>query len=247
MESKLAIIIPVLNCLDYTRQMISTISTQKPYKLILLDNGSTDGTKKYFDSLAKVENIKVVHFKENIGVCPAWNFGISLAIRKFNSRYFFIPNNDILLHPRCIDLLLEAIKSPKASLVSATDVSGRVCAPLDVLGLRVPTETNLIEAPDFSCFITKKETIERVGYFDEKFYPAYFEDNDYHYRINLAGLKAVKTNRALYFHYGSRSIKNNDQIKTTADYGYTINRDYYYRKWGGLPGAEMYEVPFNKL
>lgn len=243
---KLVIIIPVLNCLEFTKITLSTISSKHPYKLILIDNGSTDGTGKYFDHLEGIENIKIIRFKENIGVCPAWNFGIQYAIRKYNSNYFLIANNDIFLHPEAIDVLIKAVDFTKCILTSGMDVSGRVSHPLELLKMKVPKKTRLTEAPEFSCFMLKTETIQKIGYFDEKFYPAYFEDNDYHYRIRLAGLKAVKTNRALYFHYGSRTIKEDEKIKLQSNLGYTINRDYYRQKWGGLPGEEIYKTPFNK-
>jgi len=243
---ELAIIIPVLNCLNYTKQMLPTIKTKHPYKLILINNGSTDGTKEYFDELAKDPDTMVVHFNENRGVALSWNSGIRRAILHFGSRYFFIPNNDTLLHPRCIDILLEAIKVPKFALVSATNVSGIVSTPTDVLGLKTPLVASYKDEPDFSCFMIKRETIERVGYFDSNFYPAYFEDNDYHYRIKLAGLRGVKVNRALYFHYGSRTIKEGEDIRMRSNLGYVANRDYYQRKWGGLPGQEKYTTPFNR-
>jgi len=242
----LAIIIPVLNCLEFTKITLSTIYSKHPYKLIIIDNGSTDRTGKYLDGLEGIENIKVIRFKENIGAGPAWNYGIQYAMRKFQSKYFLIANNDILLHPEAIDILIKAIDFTKCILTSATDISGTVSCPEDVLKMKVPKKTRLTEAPEFSCFMLKTETIQKIGYFDEKFYPAYFEDNDYHYRIRLAGLKAVKTNRALYFHYGSRTIKNDEKIHNISNLGYTANREYYRQKWGGLPGEEIYKTPFNR-
>jgi len=37
----------------------------------------------------------------------------------------------------------------------------------------------------WSCFFISKECINKIGLFDTKFYPAYFEDNDYAYRLKL--------------------------------------------------------------
>lgn len=243
---ELSIIIPVLNCLAYSKLMIPTIKTSRPYKLILINNGSTDGTREYFNKLKKTHNAFVIHFDENTGCASSWNYGIRQAMRLFGSNYFFIPNNDILLHPRCIDVLFEAIKAPKVALASATDMSGSVSASVEVLSFPLPQKAKFVEEPEFSCFMLKMETIDKIGFFDEKFFPAYFEDNDYHYRIRLAGLKAVKTNRALYFHYGSRTIKSDGKIRTISNLGYTANRDYYKQKWGGIPGQEIYSIPFGR-
>jgi len=245
-SGELAIILPVINCLDYTRGMIESIKTKHPYKLILINNGSDDYTYEYFEELAQVKDIIAIHFRENLGCSASWNYGIRKAIKKYDSKYFFIPNNDILLHPNTIDILIKTLGSPRSILTSATDVSGKVTHAQRVLKMKPPAKSRLTEAPEFSCFMMTKEAIDKIGYFDERFYPAYFEDNDYHYRIKQAGYKATKNSRALYFHYGSRTIKDNALIKTKANIGYAANAEYYDQKWGGAPSKEKYHTPFNK-
>jgi GT2 family glycosyltransferase len=247
MEKKeLSIILPVLNCLNYTKGFLRTIKTGRRYGLILINNGSTDGTADYFSHLGSRPDVFVKNFDKNIGVAAAWNYGIKAAYRIFNSDYFFIANNDILLSPVAIDNLIAVFSNPSIVLSSGDDVSGRVVAPDDVLAVLGPSREKLKPHPDFSCFMLGKKAIARIGFFDENFYPAYFEDNDYHYRIRLAGLRAVKTNRAPYFHFGSRTIRENAGIRELSNAGYLANRDYYVKKWGGLPGKEKYKTPFGK-
>jgi len=243
-SKELAIIIPVLNCLEYTKKLLPTIESKIPYKVIFIDNASTDGTKEFLDLLSKDPRYCVFHFKENKGCSASWNFGIKRAIRDYGSKYFLILNNDILLNPIAIDLLISTISRKNVVLASATDVSSTISRPNEVRGLLPPVKTAISEAPEFSCFLLSLKAIEKVGYFDEKFFPAYFEDNDYHYRIRLAGLKAVKTNQALYFHFGSRTIKDNQEIHRQSDLGYVANREYYRNKWGGSPGHELFKTPY---
>ena len=244
-SNDLAIIIPVLNCLEYTREMLKTIKTKEDYKLILINNGSTDGTGVYFDYLAKEDNTEVFQFRENRGVSWSWNFGIKYAIEHYKSKYFFIPNNDTLLHPKCIDNLIIALDRPETVMATAYDVSGEISQPIEVTGLEVPVKKEEKETPDFSGFMIAQKTLDKVGYFDENFYPAYFEDNDYHYRIKLAGLKAYRTNQALYFHYGSRTIKDNKYVKTNRNQTFLANQEFFKEKWGDVPGKEKYTTPFN--
>jgi len=59
-------------------------------------------------------------------------------------------------------------------------------------------------------------------------------------------LKGVSTNKALYFHYGSRTVKEGKEIKKTVNLAYLANRDYYIRKWGGKPGDEAFAFSFDK-
>jgi GT2 family glycosyltransferase len=242
-KKDLTIIIPVLNCFDYTKNLVSYLFKKTPYKIIVIDNGSTDETKGYFTKTFFYSQLVYIRFDVNLGVAASWNLGIKYAIRKWQSKYFLILNNDILLNRKAIDFLISALSAKKVVLASATNVSGIVSRPDKVIGLLPPVKTRLTEDPDFSCFLLSLKAIKKVGYFDEKFYPAYFEDNDYHYRIKLAGLKAVKTNRALFFHFGSRTIKDNDEIRLKSNLGYVANREYYQKKWGGLPGHEKLNEP----
>jgi len=245
-EKKTALILPVLNCLDYTKQFLNTLTGKTNLKLVLINNGSTDGTKEYFKSLRRDFNTYIFNFGENKGVSGAWNFGIYHAMVKLGCSYFLVVNNDVILHPEAVKIMMEILNLPKVVMATATDVSGKIPKAEDILKMKIPEKEELTECPDFSCFLIKKETIEKVGWFDEKFFPAYFEDNDYHYRIKLAGLLAYKNSRALYYHFGSRTIKESEEVKTKCNIGYSVNREYYKEKWGGEPGKETFRTPFNK-
>ena len=83
-----------------------------------------------------------------------------------------------------------------------------------------------------------------VGPFDERFYPAYFEDNDYHYRIQLAGLRAVTYPPAMFYHYGSRTQNEATAVPLVPGSVFDENRRRYVQKWGGPPGQEQFRNPF---
>jgi GT2 family glycosyltransferase len=244
--SELAVILPVLNCLEYTKGFLDTLEGKARFHLILINNGSSDGTEDYFNFLKSNFQTHIFNFNDNKGVSGAWNFGIYHAIHKLNCRYFLVCNNDSILHPQAIEILLKTIEAPNVVMATATDVSGRIPVALDILKEKICVESFLTECPDFSCFMLKKETIDKIGWFDEKFYPAYFEDNDYHYRINMAGLKAYKSNQALFFHFGSRTMQSSGYVKAVCNENFWKNNDYFIEKWGGPPGKETFKTPFNK-
>jgi glycosyltransferase involved in cell wall biosynthesis len=62
-----SIIILCCNQLDYTRQCLQSVlsCTRHPYELILVDNGSTDGTSGYFHEIAKAVGDKGLHSLPN--------------------------------------------------------------------------------------------------------------------------------------------------------------------------------------
>jgi GT2 family glycosyltransferase len=96
----------------------------------------------------------------------------------------------------------------------------------------------------FCVFLLKRFAFERVGRFDERFYPAYFEDNDYHRRMKLAGIKEAFVEDTGYEHVGSATLKSFSPEETQEHHRNFVRlRELYVLKWGGLPGAEIYETP----
>ncbi len=102
---------------------------------------------------------------------------------------------------------------------------------------------------DFFCglqnwcvFILPVATWNKIGNFDENFFPAYFEDNDYYYRMLLEKSNmhfTPKLNPLVY--RNSMTIAKEPSINNN----FMNNRAYYIRKWGGLPSNESYRKPFN--
>lgn len=91
--------------------------------------------------------------------------------------------------------------------------------------------------------------IERVGLFDENFYPAYWEETDYLYRLGLAGLPSPRENGQHWCHipieadYGAKSHAISPEGGVTVNF--VAQAEYYERKWGGPQGKERFKTPFN--
>lgn len=255
-KKDLAIIIPYINLSNYILDLLRTISTKYSYHIYLIDNNSDQETKKKLADLDKREYITIIYNNTNIGCASAWNQGIRAAIEENNIDYAVILNNDILLHKDCIDNMLLEMRVGCFPLVSAFDVCKDCAKPFDVLDLKIPFQRFIVDAPEFSCYALdvklldklkerEKDVEEYSGLFDQKFYPAYFEDNDFHYRLKLAGMRAVKTNTALYYHYGSRTIKENEEVGIISNTFYLTNQQRYIEKWGAKPGKEKFKIAFN--
>ena len=104
--------------------------------------------------------------------------------------------------------------------------------------------------PEFLCtelnwcsFILSVDAYLKVGKFDEKFFPAYFEDNDYFRRMLLAGV-TITTNAMLnpVIYRNSMTIQKTPELNS----GFEKNRQYYISKWGGQPTQETFSTPFNQ-
>jgi len=120
-----SIIILAVNQLEnLTRPCIESIlstSQGTPLELVLIDNGSTDGTAQYFGDVAQrlgPERVKVHSFPHNMGVTPGRIKGMELATREF---IVFLDNDTIATRA---DWLAELQKPLKDSHLGVTGQTG---------------------------------------------------------------------------------------------------------------------------
>lgn len=239
------VIMPCLNQADYTKKALDTLVLAEDEALLIIDNHSTDGTQDLIAEESKKRDIYVTRNDMNMGAAGSWNIGLDLGFNDLHVNKVIILNNDILLKTDTIAKIRKDLDNPRFSLVSAKNVSGQCASERAFLDFPFYKDFGYVETPDFSCFGISQACFEQVLYFDEGFYPAYFEDNDYHYRMRLAGIKAVCNTGNPYWHYGSRTKQANPELDEYIRYCYAQNREYYITKWGGEPGEETYKTPFD--
>ena len=118
----------------------------------------------------------------------------------------------------------------------------RVLNQVDLL----PFGATLGTGNDEMCgIVLNSMLLNRVGYFDENFFPGYFEDNDYRYRIKLTNTKITSiplTNE----HQTSSTLRSSILFQQKNNFTFQENYNYYIKKWGGPPNEETYVTPFNK-
>lgn len=257
---KVEIIMPCINLwTKYTRPAIESIldamMRAKTHgidcHLVLIDNASTDDTKEQAPKI----DAALMHYHRNNnrwGFQRSVNFGVKYGIDN-GADLFLICNNDIVLHPEAIWRLVERLSKGDMGMVTCMDISGEMREK----GI-VPTLISLLDAndklvvdeaphPNFSAFMVSKDCWEIVGEFDELFEPAYFEDNDFHYRMGLEGVGGIVYPPAMFYHYGSRTQNeaNEDGKPIVVSTMFENNRGFYVRKWGGVPGSETFKTPYN--
>jgi GT2 family glycosyltransferase len=152
---------------------------------------------------------KIIRNNKNLGVAASWNQLCSAIFE--NHEYAIILNDDIYLGKTewQIENLLKHYKS-------------------DIY----------VSEMDWSAFILPKKVFDEIGKFDENFFPAYFEDNDYEYRLKLKNKEILKIPflNPLVFR-ASKTIEKDTKLNE-----FQKNKEYYIKKWGGTPGNEKYET-----
>lgn len=105
----ISVIVPVYNAANYLRSCLDSIlqSTYKDVELILIDDGSIDGSKQICDQYAGIDNrVRVVH-QDNAGISAARNAGLDIAA----GEYIGFVDSDDLIHPQMLQILHTAITS----------------------------------------------------------------------------------------------------------------------------------------
>ena len=238
---KLSVITLTLNKLEYTKNFIESLKKYtKDFELIIVDNGSTDGTVEYIKSMP---DIKLIQNTENKGFSAGNNQGIEIA----QGEYIGFLNNDILLYPNWFEACKRVFENEKAGFVSPRHINPhydntnpkKYIKYFQGFHYDKPYEKSFDECV-FSCVITKREVLDKIGVFDENFFPAFFEDNDLKYRAIEAGYGIYVTNEAGFFHFGSvTSVKHSANMEK--------NRAYYYSKhplaeYLSISGAEKFQL-----
>ena len=110
----ISIIIPVYNVLPYLRESLNSAihQTYKNVEIIIVDDGSTDGSTAICDEYRKDARVKVIHLPENSGLSSARNTGINLM----TGDYVAFLDSDDAYSPMMIEQLLNAITQYNADL-----------------------------------------------------------------------------------------------------------------------------------
>jgi GT2 family glycosyltransferase len=163
-------------------------------------------------------NTEIFEADYNYGVAASWNALIDKAWERRIENYLIL-NDDVIL--RCGEGIINQM------LVKCAETKAfHRCRPFY----------------NWSAFLLRKSTFDLVGQFDENFKRCYFEDNDYQYRMRLAGIPIVyedDLNPEIY--RNSQSILKDPLLSNYID-----NRDYFVKKWGGMPDSETHKTPFNE-
>lgn len=81
----------------------------------------------------------------------------------------------------------------------------------------------------YGCFSVGENVIEKVGLFDEYFYPIYFEDNDFHERVArfCPENTIVSTSIQTAPEVGSQTINSDDKLRNINHETFLKNQEYY--------------------
>lgn len=158
MEALISVIVPVYNAARYLTDCVKSVQAQtySNWELLLVDDGSTDGSAELCDKLdAGDSRIRVVH-KENAGVSAARNDGIDRA----KGEYIAFVDADDLVHPQYLELLLEGINRTGAEISICSFASFPDGAAVPAFSLIETAEFQPVERKTLLSYLLEPSSME---------------------------------------------------------------------------------------
>ncbi len=218
------IVIPVWNELEATKECIDSIvkNTNYPHRFIIVDNGSQRDTAGYLAGL-KIRadvNVNLIRNDENLGFAKAVNQGTLAS----DAQYVCIMNNDTIASSGWLEEMIGIMEAhPEIGILNpSSNTSGQkgpdpFCSQIQ----------ELYRARGF-CMLLKRDTIEKVGLFDESYGRGYFEETDYSYRAQAAGIRIARAKSAYVYHKESLTFNR----LTDREELFKRNENIFQEKWG---------------
>ena len=260
---KITFCIPSYNNLQHLKNVYASIQKHAPEaEIILLDDGSTDGTYDWMKArYAEDENLVIFRVEERTGHTILYDKGIEYATNEIVG----ILHADMIIGPNYVENMLKHLEPGK--VVCAT----RIEPPLHPEGkekiirdfgmdfdtLNIDAfEKFALEAQNefkdqttkgmFAPWILYKKDFQAIGGHDPLFAPFPYEDSDIFQRWILAGYELVQSRDAFVYHLTCRGHRWNNQVGKDDDYYKIVSARAarnYLRKWGSWIKNDEFQHP----
>lgn len=218
----LTVVIPVYNHLTDTLLTLDTLAATTMCDVIVVDDGSTDGTRHALDA----KYLTYIANEENLGVNASWNVGIRAAIES-GATYICVANNDLAFSPGWWRPLKRALDGG-AAVVSPYSTIGHLPSDWPAGGDRRTNPCSSVMDLLGSCFAFRASLIERIGYFPEDM-RHYYGDNWLQDSCKRHGLIATHVRDSYVHHFGMHTTAELPGSQLEADR--LAYEDYKRRTW----------------
>ncbi len=229
---KVCAIVVTFNRLELLKLTIEKLKSQtfKLNKIIIVNNASTDDTKKYLSTINE-EIFEVYNLETNIGGAGGFNYGIKKAYQTEND-LFWIMDDDTIAQENSLEKLLlglEKVKGENVGFVASNVLfkDNKPCAmnmPLiDEFWNEYTAEGIVkIKTSSFVSLLIKREVVKEVGLPIKEFF-LWGDDAEYTLRITRNGFDGYLIGDSIVHHYMNENVGVNI-VKASSD---RINRFFY--------------------
>lgn len=242
--------------LDACLQSIRRATAGLEVEVVVVDNGSTDGTRELLD---RHPEVVVVRNADNRGFAEANNQGL----RETRGRYLMLLNSDTEVDPASLRTLVEfmdrhpevgacgpQLRFPDGSIQRSCfsfETPLRVAADMLGLGRLLPgtrlenlntrfdhATTRPVDWMIGAALLVRRETMDAIGMLDEAL-RLHCNDSDWGLRIRQAGYPSMYVAEALVVHHSGATFRV-ERARDDVDAEMLRNLFFYYRKHFGVMG-----------
>lgn len=207
MNKLFVIIINFNNGKDIFACLESVIKAYPRINIIVVDNGSNDGS---VEEIKKLKNIKIIKNKRNMGFAKGVNKGIKFVLKQ-GAESVLLLNPDTKVNKG----FLESLLTNKADIVGPIikfkrkgqwiyDFGGKIDFWIGrTFHNEYPTSSiKNLKSPDYlsgCCLLIRRKVFEKIGLLNERYF-LFFEDADFCLRAKKAGFKIALEPKSIILH-----------------------------------------------
>ena len=240
-QPDVSIIIPVYNNEKYTYNCLKSIlqNTSASFEVVVVDDGSAAPTKALLRSL---RNVHVVTNERNLGFLASCNRGASTA----RGKDLLFLNNDAIVTENWLTPLLQTISDstigavgsklvyPDGKLQEAGGIVWKDASGWNYGRYDDPNrpEYNFVRDVDYcsaAALLVRRDVFERIGGFDNRFSPAYYEDTDLCFSTRMLGYRVLYQPKSVVIHFEGQT--SGTDTRSGVKMYQQINKQRFYEKW----------------
>lgn len=258
-QPRVSIVIPVYNKIEYTVACLRSLAEHAgtiAFEVIVVDDCSADTTPT---QLAQIEGIRALRNERNLGFIGSCNAGAATAL----GEYVLFLNNDTVVTRGWLEALVACFdEEPDAGLVGAKLVypDGRLQEAGGIVfrdgsgwnygrfGNPNDPRYEFRREADYcsgAAIMLRREFFDKLGGFDTRYAPAYYEDTDLAFAVRAAGKKVFYEPRSVVVHF--EGVTSGTDTGGGIKQYQVVNREKFLAKWKDALALQPAPIDSEKL
>ena len=252
----ISFIITNFNTKKYTEFVYNSIRKNLGYvhEIVMLDDGSEDGTWELLQELKKTDHNMIIHKNEkNIGIAYSYNKMVELS----SNEIVCMLHSDMYVPPKFDEIMLKYMEEydfitplrvePDVGYPSSIDKElinfGTKSENFDYNEFirwhekNMETNKGRTEKRMFFPWMIKKSLYDEIGGNDELFLKYMVDDDDFYLRLKMNGAKYCQLFETAVYHMPSKSVRQREDNQIDINPQYTKSIRNFMRKWGCNPAS----------